>query len=110
MPFTFVPTAFLASSSSSPRCSGSRGFFMETYKCSAFAAAGIDVRLRPGESLEVCRGTLRGPASAAPAGAQAKLVRVLQGEILDVAADIRRVPHLRPMGQRSLSARTADQY
>jgi dTDP-4-dehydrorhamnose 3,5-epimerase len=69
--------------------SDARGFFMETYKRSAFAAAGIeDFFVQENHSLSQ-RGVLRGLHYQRPPQAQSKLIRVLSGEIFDVAVDIR---------------------
>jgi dTDP-4-dehydrorhamnose 3,5-epimerase len=66
-----------------------RGFFMETYKRSDFAAHGIgDAFVQCNRSHSV-RGVLRGLHYQIHPRAQAKLVSVLQGEIFDVAVDIR---------------------
>ena len=67
-----------------------RGFFSETYSRRALAEAGIDAEfVQDNHSLSVSRGTLRGLHFQAPPAAQAKLVRVVRGAILDVAVDIR---------------------
>jgi dTDP-4-dehydrorhamnose 3,5-epimerase len=68
-----------------------RGFFTETYNARALAAAGIDVvMLQDNHSLSHARGTVRGLHLQLPPQAQAKLVRVVRGAILDVAVDLRR--------------------
>ncbi len=67
-----------------------RGFFMETYRRSEFVAHGItDVFVQDNLSRSV-RGVLRGLHYQQHPQAQGKLVMVLQGEIFDVAVDIRR--------------------
>jgi dTDP-4-dehydrorhamnose 3,5-epimerase len=68
-----------------------RGFFLETYSARDFAALGIpDVFVQDNHSLSAKPGTVRGMHFQLPPHAQAKLVRVLRGAILDVAVDIRR--------------------
>lgn len=67
-----------------------RGWFRETYNGRAFADAGIGVAfVQDNESCSVQTGTIRGLHYQLPPFAQAKLVRVLQGAILDVAVDLR---------------------
>tara|TARA_R110001606_G_scaffold99318_5_gene219166 strand:- start:3530 stop:4087 length:558 start_codon:yes stop_codon:yes gene_type:complete len=74
-----------------PRFQDARGFFSETYNAAAFKAAGIKPDfLQDNHSLSVQPGTVRGLHFQAPPFAQAKLVRVLRGAILDVAVDVRR--------------------
>ncbi|MEW5815869.1 MAG: dTDP-4-dehydrorhamnose 3,5-epimerase [Spirochaetota bacterium] len=69
--------------------SDGRGFFMETYKKSAFADNGIDVDfVQDNHSMSV-RGVVRGLHLQRPPYAQGKLVRVLQGSVWDVAVDLR---------------------
>jgi dTDP-4-dehydrorhamnose 3,5-epimerase len=90
MAFTFTPTALPGVIIIEPAVfADSRGFFMETYKRSAFAEAGLDMVFVQENHSRSVRGTLRGLHLQRPPRAQGKLVRVLQGEILDVAADIR---------------------
>lgn len=76
----------------SPRRFGDhRGFFLETYASAAFAELGLaDVFVQDNHSLSALPGTVRGLHFQAPPHAQAKLVRVLKGAILDVAVDLRR--------------------
>ncbi len=65
-----------------------RGFFMETYRRELFAANGIDVDfVQVNHSQSVCN-TLRG-LHYQVGQPQGKLVRVLRGEVFDVAVDIR---------------------
>jgi dTDP-4-dehydrorhamnose 3,5-epimerase len=65
-----------------------RGFFIESYNQTRFAAAGIDdVFVQDNHSCSV-KGTLRGLHYQLHR-AQAKLCRVVEGEALDVAVDIR---------------------
>jgi dTDP-4-dehydrorhamnose 3,5-epimerase len=67
-----------------------RGFFMETYKTPDFAAAGIKGDFVQENHSRSGKGVLRGLHYQNPPFAQAKLVRVVRGEVFDVAADIRR--------------------
>ena len=68
-----------------------RGFFLETYSTRDFAALGVaDVFVQDNHSLSARPGTIRGLHFQAPPKAQAKLVRVLRGAVLDVAVDVRR--------------------
>lgn len=68
-----------------------RGFFSETYSRRSLADAGIvDEFVQDNHSLSSPVGTVRGLHYQLPPFAQAKLVRVTRGAILDVAVDIRR--------------------
>ena len=68
-----------------------RGFFAETYNRKAFAAAGIDGEfVQDNHSLSRGRGVVRGLHFQLPPFAQAKLVRVVRGSVLDAVVDIRR--------------------
>lgn len=67
-----------------------RGWFMERYKQSAFADAGLhDVFVQDNLSRSA-RGVLRGLHYQLPPFEQSKLVSVIEGEIFDVAVDVRR--------------------
>ncbi len=66
-----------------------RGFFLESYNQQRYAEHGIDVAFVQDNHSRSARGTLRGLHYQAPPG-QAKLVRVVAGEVFDVAVDIRR--------------------
>ena len=67
-----------------------RGLFVESYKRSVFLANGIDATFVQDNYSQSVRGVLRGLHYQKHPKAQAKLVTVLQGEIFDVAVDIRR--------------------
>lgn len=72
------------------RFADSRGHFSETYNAEVFAAQGITTPfVQDNQSYSAAVGTVRGLHFQAPPAAQAKLVRVLQGEIWDVAVDVR---------------------
>lgn len=76
---------------SSRRFGDDRGFFVETYNARDFAAIGIPDRfVQDNHSFSAAKGTVRGMHFQLPPRAQAKLVRVLRGSILDIAVDIRR--------------------
>jgi len=66
-----------------------RGFFFESYNRRAFAEAGIDVELVQDNHSRSARGVLRGLHYQIE-HAQGKLVRVISGEVYDVAVDMRR--------------------
>lgn len=66
-----------------------RGYFLESYNAQAFAAAGIATVFVQDNQSRSCRGTLRGMHYQAPPHAQDKLVRVVTGEVFDVAVDLR---------------------
>ena len=66
-----------------------RGYFMETYKSSDFKAAGIDCDFVQDNQSSSRRGVLRG-LHFQKTHPQAKLVRVLKGEVFDVAVDLRK--------------------
>lgn len=77
-----------------PRVFGdSRGFFFESYHESKFAAGGIPGPFVQDNHSRSVRGTLRG-LHYQLGRPQSKLCRVVHGEVLDVAVDIRRgSPH-----------------
>ncbi len=66
-----------------------RGFFLETYKFSAFKKNGIDAHFVQDNHSFSTKGVLRGLHFQKAPKAQGKLVRVIRGEVLDVAVDIR---------------------
>lgn len=68
-----------------------RGYFMETYSTRAFADVGIDtVFVQDNQSYSAQKGVLRGIHFQNAPMAQAKLVRVTRGAVLDVAVDLRK--------------------
>ena len=72
-----------------PRVFGdARGFFLESWHRERYATAGIDVDFVQDNLSYSARGVLRGLHVQHP-HAQGKLVYVLQGEVFDVAVDIR---------------------
>jgi dTDP-4-dehydrorhamnose 3,5-epimerase len=90
MPLTFAPTDIPGVLIVEPKVyADGRGFLMETYKRSEFLAAGIDVPLVQENHSRSTAGTLRGLHYQRDPKAQGKLVRVVVGEIFDVAVDIR---------------------
>jgi dTDP-4-dehydrorhamnose 3,5-epimerase len=67
-----------------------RGYFFESYNKQSFDQAGINVNfVQDNQSLSQ-KGTLRGLHAQAKPFAQGKLVRVIQGSVLDIAVDIRK--------------------
>lgn len=67
----------------------SRGFFLETYHARKYAEGGISVRFVQDNHSRSIGGTVRG-LHAQRLRPQGKLVRVIAGEIFDVAVDVRR--------------------
>jgi dTDP-4-dehydrorhamnose 3,5-epimerase len=68
----------------------SRGYFMETYQKEKYAAVGIDVTFVQDNESMSSYGVIRGLHYQAEPFAQAKLIRVVAGRVLDVAVDIRK--------------------
>ena len=66
----------------------SRGYFMETYQAEEFAAAGIPGPFVQDNQSKSTRGVLRG-LHFQKEHTQGKLVRVVSGEVFDVAVDCR---------------------
>ena len=66
-----------------------RGFFLETYQQARYDAAGIAGPFVQDNVSSSTRGVLRGLHFQEP-HAQGKLVYVLEGEVFDVAVDVRR--------------------
>jgi len=72
------------------RFADARGYFCEVYNRGTYAEAGITAEfMQDNQSLSVAPGTVRGLHYQAPPFAQAKLVRVVRGAIVDVAVDVR---------------------
>ncbi len=70
----------------------SRGFFMETYSKKEFHEIGVDIDFVQDNHSRSKKGTLRG-LHFQKKFPQAKLVRVIKGEVYDVAVDIRANSH-----------------
>jgi dTDP-4-dehydrorhamnose 3,5-epimerase len=66
-----------------------RGFFFEVFHAEKFAALGLEVNFVQDNHSASRRGTLRG-LHLQTIEPQGKLVRCLEGEIFDVAVDVRR--------------------
>ena len=85
-----TPTALADVLLIEPRVFGdARGYFFESYHRRAFAQAGIDVEFVQDNHSRSSRGVLRGLHYQIE-HAQGKLVRVVSGEVYDVAVDMRR--------------------
>ena len=67
----------------------SRGFFFESYRQDRYRDAGINADFVQDNCSRSCRGTLRG-LHYQLTKPQGKLVFVTQGEVMDVAVDLRR--------------------
>ncbi len=75
-----------------PRIFGDdRGFFFESFNRQAFReATGLDVDFVQDNHSKSAKNVLRGLHYQLPPKAQGKLVRVVQGEVFDVAVDLRK--------------------
>ncbi len=68
-----------------------RGYFIETFNARDFKeATGLDIQFVQDNQSKSSRGVLRGLHMQRGASAQAKLVRVIAGAVLDVAVDLRK--------------------
>jgi dTDP-4-dehydrorhamnose 3,5-epimerase len=68
-----------------------RGYFIETFNQRDFnAASGLDILFVQDNQSRSSKGVLRGLHMQRGASAQAKLVRVLEGSVLDIAVDLRK--------------------
>lgn len=83
-----IPEVFLIE----PKVHGdSRGYFVETFQQQAFEeAVGYKVNFCQDNESKSSKGVLRGLHFQLAPFAQSKLVRVIEGEVLDVAVDIRK--------------------
>ncbi len=77
--YTIQPTVF----------GDARGYFMETYNYEDFKAAGLDMVFVQDNQSSSTKGVLRG-LHFQREHTQGKLVRVVSGEVFDVAVDIRK--------------------
>jgi dTDP-4-dehydrorhamnose 3,5-epimerase len=68
-----------------------RGYFIETFNQRDFnAASGLDILFVQDNQSRSSKGVLRGLHMQRGASAQSKLVRVLEGSVLDIAVDLRK--------------------
>lgn len=87
---TFHPTPLAGVVLVEPRVFGdSRGFFMETYRADRFKEGGIDLPFVQDNHSRSLGNTLRGLHYQIE-HPQGKLVRVVAGEVFDVAVDLRK--------------------
>ncbi len=85
-----VPTTLRGALIIEPQVFGdARGFFYESYNKAAFEQAGIGAEFIQSNVSRSARGVLRGLHYQWP-NPQGKLVSVLEGEVYDVAVDVRR--------------------
>ena len=87
----FVPLAIPDVLLIEPKVFGDkRGFFFESYRAPLFAEHGISAQFVQDNLSQSVRHTVRGLHYQLEPHAQGKLVRVIRGEVFDVAVDIRR--------------------
>ncbi len=90
MPFTFIPLEIPKVVEVTPEVfTDERGAFAEIFKQSDFATQGIPFGVKQINQSKSKQGVIRGLHYQQAPQAQAKLVRVMAGEIFDVAVDIR---------------------
>jgi dTDP-4-dehydrorhamnose 3,5-epimerase len=91
MPYTVTPTSLPEVLILEPKVFGdARGFFFESFNARDFAqCTGLDVQFVQDNHSKSAKGVLRGLHYQIE-HAQGKLVRVTQGEVFDVAVDMRR--------------------
>lgn len=82
-----------------------RGWFMETWSLPKYESLHFN-SMQDNESFTAKKGTLRGIHFQQDPMAQAKIVRVVRGAVMDVAVDLRKgVPHLFAVGIRGAQRR-----
>ncbi len=87
----FIETGFHGLKIFEPRVYiDSRGYFFECFNQKTFTEAGIETAFVQDNESKSQRGVLRGLHYQLNPMAQAKLVRVVEGEVLDVVVDIRK--------------------
>lgn len=67
-----------------------RGYFFESYNQNTFSDEGVGITFVQDNQAQSVYGVLRGLHYQMAPYAQTKLIRVLEGEILDVAVDVRK--------------------
>lgn len=88
--FKFTETAIKDLYIIEPKAFGDkRGYFMETYNENDFVAAGLNYKFVQDNQSSSTKGVLRG-LHFQKKHPQAKLVRVISGEVFDVAVDLRK--------------------
>lgn len=88
--FIFTPTRIDGVFIISPSVFGdNRGYFMETYNEESFMGAGMEIHFVQDNQSSSRKGVLRG-LHFQKLHPQTKLVRVLNGEVFDVAVDLRK--------------------
>lgn len=88
--FSFIETEINGVYIIEPKVFGdSRGYFQETYQYDNFKEAGLDMIFVQDNESKSKKGVLRG-LHFQTKYSQGKLVRVLQGEVFDVAVDLRK--------------------
>ncbi|MBY0518497.1 MAG: dTDP-4-dehydrorhamnose 3,5-epimerase [Bacteriovoracaceae bacterium] len=86
----FTPTPFKDLIVLEPKVFGdSRGYFFESYNQKTYADLGLNYQFVQDNESFSSYGTLRGLHFQRGEAAQAKLVRVLEGKVLDVVVDLR---------------------
>ena len=89
MPFSFEPCSISGLFEIQPKVFGdSRGYFFESHSQRDFAAAGITAYFVQDNQSRSVKGVLRG-LHFQKTHPQAKLVRAIEGEVFDVAVDLR---------------------
>ena len=98
--FNFIKTSIEGVVAVEPTVFGdARGYFMETYNKAEFDAAGLKVNFVQDNESRSKKGVLRG-LHFQKKNPQGKLVRVIEGEVFDVAVDLRMQLKLTPPIQK----------
>ena len=88
--FKFIETGIDGLTIIEPKVFGDdRGYFLETYNFNDFKSAGLDMNFVQDNQSKSKRGVLRG-LHFQKKNPQGKLVRVINGEVFDVAVDLRK--------------------
>jgi len=86
----FITTAFPGLIIFEPRVfEDSRGYFFESYNGQTFETEGLNMSFVQDNQAKSCYGVIRGLHYQLPPYGQTKLIRTLQGSILDVVVDLR---------------------
>ncbi len=89
MPFTFKKLSIEGLIEIQPKIFGDeRGYFLETWSARDYAAAGINAAFVQDNQSKSVKGVLRG-LHYQKTFVQGKLVRAIEGEVFDVAVDLR---------------------